>query len=164
MAPTLTAVTAIAAPQRRGSKILSLVLALVAAWLFVCDLVLPQQTNFNQVACADDTGCRKMKIFSICHKSKFVTYRHATILEPGSMVKVSAKTGPGKTKVFTAIVVSTAQNTATPAKAGFFMAGDLSRAILCDKEGNPLGKNIRGAVDIKCAMRWPRIAELAAKR
>lgn len=88
---------------------------------------------------------------------------HIRAIEPGDVVVVVGRTGGPKNKVLRAIVTRMRRGQPDPLKNGMQNAFDTNCGVLVDKEGNPVGSKILGKIDPRCAMRWPKLAQLAAR-
>eukprot|EP00435_Cladocopium_sp_Y103_P057760 s475_g20.t1 len=110
--------------------------------------------------CQDNSGAYKMKVMGVVGKGNSP---HIRAIEPGDVVVVVGRTGGPKNKVLRAIVTRMRRGQPDPLKNGMQNAFDTNCGVLVDKEGNPVGSKILGKIDPRCAMRWPKLAQLAAR-
>ncbi|CAE7231709.1 rpl14 [Symbiodinium natans] len=110
--------------------------------------------------CQDNSGAYKMKIMGVVGKG---SKPHVRAVEPGDVVVVVGRTGGPKNKVLRAIVTRMRRNTPEPLGNGFRHAFDTNCGVLVDQEGNPVGSKIFGKIDPRCALRWPKLAQLSAR-
>lgn len=138
-----------------SARRLGLVAVILAAWL----TFLRPSDDFL-LMCQDNSGAYKMKVMGVVGKGNSP---HIRAIEPGDVVVVVGRTGGPKNKVLRAIVTRMRRGQPDPLKNGMQNAFDTNCGVLVDKEGNPVGSKILGKIDPRCAMRWPKLAQLAAR-
>lgn len=84
-------------------------------------------------------------------------------IQPGDIVVVVGRTGGIKNKVLRAIVTRMRKAHQNPLRNMFRTAFDTNCAVVVDKECNPVGSKIIGRIDPMCALKWPKLGQLAAK-
>lgn len=110
---------------------------------------------------ADNSGAREVKIVAI-KRGKGRKGRQMSC-GTGDLVRVSVRKGASNMKgqVFFAVIVR--QKKEYRRKTGERISfADNAVVLLKDKEGNPKGTQIKGAISREAADRWPFVAKLAS--
>eukprot|EP00933_Yihiella_yeosuensis_P060122 TRINITY_DN6211_c0_g1_i1.p1 TRINITY_DN6211_c0_g1~~TRINITY_DN6211_c0_g1_i1.p1 ORF type:complete len:150 (+),score=15.44 TRINITY_DN6211_c0_g1_i1:92-541(+) len=111
--------------------------------------------------CIDNSGATKLKVMGVIGQTRKPNLRR---LRPGDVCVVVGSTQPGvKNKVMKGIVVRTITQSSHPLANGFKTSFDTNCAVLIDGAGNPIGSRIKGEIDIRCALLWPKLAAIARK-
>eukprot|EP00930_Biecheleria_cincta_P095703 TRINITY_DN87643_c0_g1_i1.p1 TRINITY_DN87643_c0_g1~~TRINITY_DN87643_c0_g1_i1.p1 ORF type:complete len:151 (-),score=27.79 TRINITY_DN87643_c0_g1_i1:104-556(-) len=142
--------------SKGGARLLatSLVLVVIASFSWLNQ----SPTDFN-LMCQDNSGAYNLKVMGVVGKGLRV---HQRDLSPGDVVVVVGRTGGIKNKVLRAIVTRMRKVSINPLGNGFSTAFDTNCAVVVDKECNPVGSKILGKIDPKCALKWPKLAQLAS--
>eukprot|EP00931_Biecheleriopsis_adriatica_P074952 TRINITY_DN4891_c0_g1_i1.p1 TRINITY_DN4891_c0_g1~~TRINITY_DN4891_c0_g1_i1.p1 ORF type:complete len:150 (-),score=28.04 TRINITY_DN4891_c0_g1_i1:51-500(-) len=148
--------------QRSGSAARRLTLAvfMIAAAMALLDSILVSREDF-MLHCMDNSGAWKLKVMGVSGKGHAPRARE---IRPGDLVVVVGRTGGSKNKVLRAIVTRLRRNTPSPLRNGFRSAFDTNCAVLVDKDCNPVGSKILGKIDPLCALKWPKLAQIATGR
>lgn len=114
----------------------------------------------TNVKCADNSGAKSLRLISVMlYKGRLNRLPTAGV---GDMVVVTVKKGTPEMKrqVLNAIIVRQRKPYRRP--TGEWVQFEDNAAVITSPVGEPKGSEIRGAVALEAASRWPRLASAAS--
>jgi len=140
---------------RKAPKVILTLLALGTLFLMLAQWSVAESSTDFAVACADNTGCRKLRVIGA------IGGKHVRRINAGDMVVVVGKTKGGQAKVMKAVIVRLRKMQYSWLGNGFMTHFDQNAAVVVDANGDPVGSSIKGPIAKDAALRWPKIGAIA---